>query len=102
MVVWRRRFRGQTGFSAHTEPHPDTNNTLNPNVRHYNEDTGQVQAVVSLNNEIYNTSALNTPRRRKKLGEQVNKKLLYRESDLLNVGLVVQKARKLGGTALLQ
>ena len=33
-------------------------------------------------------------------GEQVNKKLLYRESDLLDVGLVMQKARKQGGTAL--
>ena len=37
----------------------------------------------------------------KKLGEQVNKKLLYRESDLLDVGMVVQKARK-QGTVLLQ
>ena len=36
-----------------------------------------------------------------KLGEQVNKKLLYRESDLLDVGMVVQKARK-QGTVLLQ
>ena len=30
-----------------------------------------------------------------KLGKQVNKKLLYRDSDLLDVGLVVQKAKKL-------
>ena len=34
-------------------------------------------------------------------GEQVNKKLLYRASDLLDVGMVVQNARK-QGTVLLQ
>ena len=39
---------------------------------------------------------LNTPGREKKLGEQVNQKLLYRESDWWYVGLVVQKARKQG------
>ena len=58
-----------------------------------------------MNNEIFNTNvlpgfeqiAIYTPvRRRKKLGKLVNQKLLYRESDLLDVGLVVQKARKQG------
>ena len=39
---------------------------------------------------------LNTPGREKKLGEQVNQKLLYRESDWWDVGSVVQKARKQG------
>ena len=34
--------------------------------------------------------------RQKKIGEQVNQKLLYRESDWWDVGLVVQKARKQG------
>ena len=38
----------------------------------------------------------NTPGREKKLGEQVNQKLLYRESDRWDAGLVVQKARKQG------
>ena len=32
-----------------------------------------------------------TPGREKKIGEQVNQKLLYRESDWCDVGLVVQK-----------
>ena len=33
---------------------------------------------------------------RKKLGEQINQKLLYRESDRWDVGSVVQKARQQG------
>ena len=33
----------------------------------------------------------------KLINTQVNKKLLYQESDLLDVGLVVQKARTQGG-----
>ena len=41
---------------------------------------------------ILNTSG----RDKKKLGEKVNQKLLYRESDWWYVGLVVQKARKQG------
>ena len=36
------------------------------------------------------------PGREKKLGEQVNQKLLYRESDWWDVRLVVHKARKQG------
>ena len=39
----------------------------------------------------------NTPGvEKKKLGEQVNQKLLYRESDWWYVGLMVQKTRKQG------
>ena len=37
---------------------------------------------------------LNTPGREKKLGKQVNQKLLYRESDWWDVGLVVQKSKE--------
>ena len=67
----------------------------------------QVQALASMNDKILNTPmlpgfeliAINAPRRKKK-GEQVIKNF-YRESDLLDVGLVVDKARKQGGMSLL-
>ena len=78
--------------------HPDTNKIDSESKR------ASLQRRVSLNNEIFSTPGLNTQyswEEKKKLREQVYKKLLYRESDLLDVGMVVQKARK-QGTVLLQ
>ena len=53
---------------------------------------------------IFSAPVLNTQyfwEEKKILGEQVNIKLLYQESDLFDVGMVMQKARK-QGTVLLQ
>ena len=80
--------RGQAGFSTHL----DTNKINSESKRATKQRRHRVLAVVSLNNEVFSTSVLvDTPGRRKKFGEQVNKKRFYRESGLLDVGLVVQK-----------
>ena len=57
-----------------------TRKTQNPSVLHYDEDT------VNLNNEMFSTSVFaSIPGGETILEEQVNKKLLYRESDFLDV-----------------
>ena len=81
---------------------------MNPRVLLYNENTESKLSKLeqlSIQHSCFEQIAISLllgDEKKKKLGEQVNKKLLYRESDWLDVGLVVQKARKQSGTALLQ
>ena len=65
----------------------------------------QVQAVVSMNNKIFQHSCFEPillGGETKIRGTSKLKNSLDQECDLFDVGLVVQKARKQGGTALLQ
>ena len=85
-----RRSRGQAGFSAHLDTHKINSiqacyitKTESPSCSQLEHQHSCFEPITS-----------NTPGRR-------NKKLLNRGSDLLDVGLVVQNARK-QGTVLLQ